>query len=102
MPEEKNYIIDKLDAIEDRLEEILKIGEQTTKYKIETNDKQEYYQAFHGSDFCFACHDLDQDLRNKIKYGAEQENLDIDTLQYCRNKLRECLDNNGVDLEHVS
>jgi hypothetical protein len=99
---EDKYFIDKLDAIEDKLEEIIGIGDKPTKYKIETNDKQEHYMAFHGSDFYRTCWDLDQDLRSKIKYGAEDNGLDVDTLQYCRDKLREFMDDNGVDFEHVS
>jgi len=99
---EDKYFIDKLDAIEDKIDEIKDIKEQPTKYKIETNDTQDFYMAFHGSDLYFTCWDLDQYLRDKIKYGADQENLDIDTLQHCRDKLRELMDEHGVDFEHIS
>lgn len=100
MPEEKNYIIDKLDAIEDKIEEL----DKPVKYKIETNDKQEHYMAFHGSDFFHTVWELDQKYRNLIKYPeeAEEKGLDTDTIQFCRDLLHEYMEDNGVDFEHVS
>ena len=98
------YLIDKLDEIEKDIEALLDREEPTLKYKIETSDKQEHYMAFHGSDFHDTCWELDQKYRKLIKYPeeAEEKGLDTDTIQFCRDLLREYMADHGVDFEHVS
>ncbi len=100
--EDENNLFPRLDKIDKTLDALLDREEPTLKYKIETSDKEEHYMAFHGSDFYHALWDLDQYLRGKIKYGAEEENLDEDTLQHCRDKLTEFMEDNGIDFEHIS
>ena len=99
MPEEKNYIIDKLDAIEDRLEEL----DKPVKYKIETSDKQEHYMAFHGSDLYHTLRELREEIHDIVHHErAEGMGLDPETLDYVLNMIDEFMENNGVDFEHVS
>jgi len=72
------------------------------KYKLETNDKQKFYMAFHGEDSYFALWDLDQDLRSKIKYGEQYTEEQKEAFQLVRDNLTDIMDGHGVDFEHVS
>lgn len=92
----------RLENIEEKLNELLDKEESTAKFKIETTDDSEFYMYFNGKNSYFALYDLDQYLRNTIKHGGEDENLDLDLLQHCRDKLHECMEDNGVDFEHVN
>ena len=100
--EDKDNLFIRLDKLDGKLEALLDREEPTLKYKIETSDKQEHYMAFHGSDFYFSLVDLDNYLRNTVKWSAEESGLDADTLQHCRDKLTEFMQDNGVDFEHVT
>ena len=94
-------VLNKLDEIT----EILKNKDEEkadTVYKIETSDKQDYYMAFHGSDFYYTLWDLDQSLRSKIKYNEKLTDEQIKVLQDLRDELGELMYEHGVDFEHIS
>ena len=101
MSEEKNLLLDKIDAVLDKLTE-LSDDKELTKYKIETNDKEDFYMAFHGSDFYDTLWDLNQELRNTAKWGAVEQGLDVDTLDHVGSMLHEFMSDHNVDFEHVS
>jgi len=73
------------------------------RYQISTNDKQDFYMAFHGSDFYFTLWEFDQDvLRKKIKYGENLSKKQIDILEKVRDELYEIMSEHGVDFNHIS
>ena len=72
------------------------------KFKLETNDKQDFYMAFHGSDFYFTLWDLDQSLRSKIKYNDKLTDEQIKVLQDFRDELSELMYEHGVNFDNVS
>ena len=92
----------RLDKIDETLNALLDREEPTLKYKIETSDKQDHWLAFHGSDFYHTLWDLDQELRSIAKYGAEEQGLDVDTLDHVRSMIHELMTDNGIDFEHIS
>jgi hypothetical protein len=73
------------------------------RYTITTTNKDEHWAAFHGMDLYLALLDLDEWLRNKLKYPP-RDMVDGEATAYeiTREKLREIMDNRGVDFEHVS
>ena len=72
------------------------------KFKLETNDKQDFYMAFHGADFYFTLWDLDQSLRSKIKYNDKLTAEQIKVLQDLRDELSELMYEHGVNFDNVS
>lgn len=60
-------------------------------------EQEEFKRARDGSSYRDVILDLDTDLRNKIKYGNEQdETLDRDTLQHVRTELWKLIKEHGV------
>lgn len=66
------------------------------KYQIETDDKQEFYMAYHGDDCYFALWDLDQWLRDEIKYNDKND------LQPVRDTLNKIMQDHNIDFENVT
>ena len=76
-----------------------------TKLEYEFKDNEDdsrFYMICNAEGLYYTLYDLDQDLRNLIKYGSEEQGLDSDTLQHVRDKLHELMDDHGCDFEHVS
>lgn len=65
-------------------------------------EKDEHTLAIKGSDYWSALWDLDQWLRDIIKYHSDDKDLNIDTLEVCRNQLREIMSEHGVSLDDAS
>ena len=62
----------------------------------------ELYMAYHGDKFYYIIWDLDQYLRNHIKYNPDKLSAkQIDILDKTRDKLYELLDGYDVDFNHV-
>jgi len=60
------------------------------------------YMAYHGDDFFFILWNLDQYLRNQIKYNPDKlSSGKIAALQLARDKIYELMDNYKVDFNHV-
>ena len=73
------------------------------KYQISTNDKDDFYLAFHGADFYFTLWEFDQNvLREKIKYGQNYTDKEIELLEKIRDELYEIMSEHGIDFEHIS
>jgi hypothetical protein len=64
-------------------------------------DQDQLTLAQHGYQWWQVAWDMDTWLRNLIKYGTEYKTAD-EALQACRDRLREFIDAQGVDLEEVS
>ena len=60
-------------------------------------DTEEFYCASNGANYYSVCHELDQHLRNKLKYGNLTEEQDI-IYQEIRDKLHEFIQDNNVKL----
>ena len=62
----------------------------------------DFYMAYHGDDFYFILWNLDQYLRDQIKYNSDKlSNGKIAGLQLARNKIYDLMDNYEVDFNHV-
>jgi hypothetical protein len=73
------------------------------RFQISTNDREDFYLAFHGKDFYYALWELDQDvLRKKIKYGEDLTDEQLEVYQKIRDDLYEIMSEHGVDFDHVS
>jgi hypothetical protein len=73
------------------------------RYQISTNDREDFYLAFHGKDFYFTLWEFDQDvLRKKIKYDESLTEEQTAIYQEIRDKLYEIMDEHGIDFNHVS
>ncbi len=72
------------------------------RYTLATNDRLDHLYAFHGSDFLTSLWDLDQWLRGQVKYNPEAQSEDVlDAYDIVRDKIREFMDDNGVNLDMV-
>ena len=70
-----------------------------TIYSMKTTDKQEFAKALKADSYLAALWDLDQWLRNQIKYGYENYSEDeIEGFVKVRKELHEILEDNNVDL----
>ncbi len=71
-------------------------------YTIQTNDKKEHLIALHGIDFLCSLWDLDQWLRDQVKYNPEKRSgKELDALDKVRDQLREIMEYYNVNLEMV-
>ena len=61
--------------------------------------RDEFLLAFHAGDFYGVLREFDQWLRGAIKYGHDDDGLDV--LQGARNRLHELLEDHNVNLEMV-
>ena len=73
------------------------------KYQLSTNDREDFYMAFHGKDFYFTLWDLDNDvLRQNIKYNEKLSKKELAVYEKIRDDLRDLMSEHGIDFEHVS
>ena len=73
------------------------------RFKLETNNREDFYMAFHGKDFYFTLWVFDQDvLRKKIKYDESLTEEQTAMLEKVRDELYEIMAERGVDFDHVS
>lgn len=73
------------------------------RFKLETNDRDDFYLAFHGKDFYFTLWEFDQDvLRKKIKYDESLTEEQTAMLEKVRDELYEIMNEHGIDFEHIS
>ena len=73
------------------------------RFQISTNDREDFYLAFHGKDFYFTLWEFDQDvLRKKIKYDESLTEEQTAIYQEIRDKLYEIMDEHGIDFNSVS
>lgn len=70
---------------------------EETVYKIETSDKTDFLYAIHGLDFLSVIRDLDQELRNRIKYDHETEDA-VEIYEEVRKLLRVLMEDHNVTL----
>ncbi len=60
------------------------------------------YMAYHGDDFYFILWNLDQYLRNQIKYHSDDLGEEKEAaLELARDKIYELMENHDVDFNHV-
>jgi hypothetical protein len=72
------------------------------RYQLATNDKQDFYMVFHGSDFYFSLWDLDQYLRNQVKHNPNKlSGEQLDAIEKVREQLNEIMSEYGVDFNHI-
>lgn len=72
---------------------------EETVYKIETSDKTDFLYAIHGLDFLSVIRDLDQELRNRIKYVHDHEAEDaVEIYEEVRKLLRVLMEDHNVTL----
>ena len=71
------------------------------KLTIETRDRDESLLALHGGDFYGTLWELDQECRNKLKYGHQFQTPD-EVLEWARDQIREELESRGISLDIVT
>jgi hypothetical protein len=73
------------------------------KYIFDDDDDidTKLYMITNASSFYFSLLDLDNELRDLTKYGAEEKGLDEDTLNHVRGMIQQIMDEHGVDFGHV-
>ncbi len=64
-------------------------------------DNDNHVAAVHGIDYALVCWDMDQKLRDWLKYGNEFISVD-DALEACREQLREIMHDHNVNLNMIS
>ena len=64
------------------------------------DDEVAHSLAVHGQDFALVCTDMDEWLRQQLKYAELPEDA-AQALQNARDMLYKCLDDHGVSLEMV-
>jgi hypothetical protein len=69
-------------------------------YTLQTTDKDTHLLWSHGGDFYFSLWDLDEWLREQVKYG-EVTDSEEEAFEIVRDKIREIMNNHGVNLEMV-
>lgn len=65
-----------------------------------SEDRCEHIIAVHAMDFALTCHDLDEQLRQWMKYGNEFKTPD-DALDATREVLRNILSSRGISLNMI-
>ena len=78
-----------------------------TKLDFEFKDNEDdarFYMICNAENLYWSLYDLDQELRDMVKYTdkAESQNLDIDTLDHVRSMLHGMMADHGIDFGHVS
>jgi hypothetical protein len=69
-------------------------------YLHATSDKDSHLYSIHGLDFLCSLYDLDQWLREQIKYNAEgKPEAELEGYEKTREQLREIMDSHNVNLE---
>jgi len=65
------------------------------KYIINTDNNEDFYMYYHGPDSYFSLYDLDQWLREQVKYHDREE------LHEVRKELQDIMTKHGIDFYHV-
>jgi hypothetical protein len=76
--------------------------DNTEIYTLQTTDENTHLLWLHGSDFYLALWDLDQWLREQIKYAEGLSQDTYDAYETVRDKIREIMSEHHVDFEMVS
>ena len=72
-------------------------------YRIETDDKTEHLHAVHGLDWALVVSNMDNKLRELIKYPQYEDTDErLHLLQEIRDVLHCYMEIHGVDLETIS
>ncbi len=69
------------------------------EYVFKTNDETEFLYAFHGLDFLLCLWDLDQELRNKIKYSQDYNEDVKEGMKMAREMLWEIMEARNLNLD---
>lgn len=73
------------------------------KATLEFDDEQELLDAVNGLKWKLIAWELDNDLRGIVKHGyfknREATEAEIEMADYCREKLRELINDDGLNLE---
>ena len=73
------------------------------KATLEFDDEQELLDAINGLKWKLIAWELDNDLRGIVKHGyfknREATEAEIEMADYCREKLRELINDDGLNLE---
>lgn len=73
------------------------------KATLEFDDEQELLDAVNGFKWKLIAWELDKDLRSIVKHGyfknREATEAEIEMADYCREKLRELINDDGLNLE---
>lgn len=73
------------------------------KATLEFDDEQELLDAVNGLKWKLIAWELDNDLRSIVKHGyfknREATEAEIEMADYCREKLRELINDDGLKLE---
>jgi hypothetical protein len=73
------------------------------KATLEFDEQDELMDAINGSKWRLIVWELDQDLRGIVKHGyfgsREATEAEIEMADYCRTKLRELINDDGLNLE---
>jgi hypothetical protein len=73
------------------------------RYTYSTNDSTDFGYAFNGLNFLLSLWDLDQWLREQVKYNAEGHTEEaIVAFDKVRDKLREVMEEHDVNLDMLS
>lgn len=70
-------------------------------YKIETDDKQDFELMFRGADCYFALLDIDNYLREQIKYNSENSEEKIEAFEATREMFFDILHNRNLHTDMV-
>ena len=70
----------------------------------DNEDDARFYMICNAENLYWSLYDLDRELRDMVKYTekAENQNLDIDTLDHVRSMLHEIMSDHNCDFEHVT
>ena len=72
------------------------------KYDLDNiDDKQDHLRALKATQLCISIWEIDQHLRALIKYDEKLTNEVETALQDVRDKLREILNSNHIDIEEL-
>lgn len=70
-------------------------------YTLQTTDKDTHLLWLHGGDFYFSLWDLNNWLREQIKYNLDTTEDEKAAFEVVKTKLFEIMNNHGVNLEMV-
>jgi hypothetical protein len=71
-------------------------------YTLQTSDKDTHLLWLHGGDFYFTLWDLNNWLREQIKYNLDTTEAEKSAFEVVKTKLFEIMESHGVNLEMVS
>lgn len=92
-------MLELLQKIEDNVEKMAKKENELERFVYETSDRHEFLYAFHGLDFLLALWDLDQWLREQIKYSQDYNEDVKDGFTLAREQLYDILREKDLSLD---